>query len=306
LRLALNYQKIARMIQFFKRYSLFLLSVALIVSVASCQRKASDEKRYELKGRVVSVDVAGGTVVIDHAAIPDLMEAMTMSFPLPDKDVLQAMEPGNQIQATLVVSDGGKQGYRLENPIITKALIDSPAGVAPSLEPKPGDAVPAFSLINQDGKRISLKQEPRRALLVTFIYTRCPLADQCPLMSSNFAQIEGELEKDTALWSKTHLLSITLDPEYDRPEVLRSYGAGHTQKYSQEKFDHWEFATGEPAEIRRAAEFFGVIYTNESGQITHSLRTAIISPDGHVHKIYRGNEWKPSEVIEELKAVVSS
>jgi protein SCO1/2 len=125
-------------------------------------------------------------------------------------------------------------------------------------------------------------------------------------MSGNFAEVNRELERDAALRSKTHLLSVTLDPEYDKPEVLRSYGAGHTQKFGDEKFEHWEFATGDPAEIRRMAEFFGVIYANENNQIVHSLRTAVITPEGKVHKVYRGNDWKPSEVLGELKRLLSS
>ncbi len=271
------------------------------LGLGSCAKPK--ETRYELKGKVVSVDRAKGQVVIDHEEVRGFMEPMRMPFPLPDRDALQAVEGGNLIQATLVVTD---RGYWLENPIITKQAAGAPAAEGPSREPKDGAEVPDFSLVNQDAERISIKQQRGRALVVTFVYTRCPFADQCPLMSGNFAEVNRELEKDAALRSKTHLLSVTLDPEYDKPEVLRSYGAGHTQKFGDEKFEHWEFATGDPAEIRRMAEFFGVIYTSENNQIVHSLRTAVITPDGKVHKVYRGNDWKPTEVLGELKRLLSN
>lgn len=255
-----------------------------------------------MKGRVTSVDRDKGQIVVDHEAIAGFMEAMQMPFPLPDRDALQAIETGNQIQATLVVTDSG---YWLENPIITKSAVNDPASENHSRDPKDGAEVPDFALVNQDGKRISLKQQRGRALLLTFIYTRCPLSDYCPLMSANFAALSRELEKDATLGSRTHLLSVTLDPEYDKPEVLRSYGAAHTEKYSNEKFERWEFATGDPAEIRRLAEFFGVTYFNENGQILHSLRTALITPDGKLFKVYRGNEWKPADVLNDLKTLFS-
>jgi protein SCO1/2 len=123
-------------------------------------------------------------------------------------------------------------------------------------------------------------------------------------MSANFAEINRELEKDPALASKTHLLSITLDPAYDTPKVLRSYGAAHTEKYSEETFRQWEFATGDPEEIKRAAQFFGLAYYAEKDQIIHSLRTAIVTSDGRLFKLYRGNDWKPSEALRDLKSLV--
>jgi protein SCO1/2 len=256
------------------------------------------ETRYELKGKVVSVDREKGQVVIDHEPIPGFMEGMVMPFPLPDRDALGSIEARNQIQATLVVTD---KGYWIENPIITKSAITDPSAEISSREPKIGAEAPDASLVNQDGRRVTLKQYRGRALLITFIYTRCPLADYCPLMSSNFAALNRELEKDTALAARVHLLSVTLDPEFDKPEVLRSYGAAHTEKYSDEKFARWSFATGDSAEIRRLAEFFGVTYVKENGQITHSLRTVLITPDGKIFKVYRGNEWKPEEALTDIR-----
>jgi protein SCO1/2 len=136
---------------------------------------------------------------------------------------------------------------------------------------------------------------------VTFIYTRCPLPEFCTLMSNNFADLSKKMQANPALKDRTHLLSITIDPAYDTPKVLRSYGAAHTGEYAQEKFTHWEFASGKPEEIKRIAEYFGLTYVEEQQQITHSLRTAIIAPDGKVYKVYPGNDWNPNEVLREVQ-----
>lgn len=277
-------------------FALLLLTCFVLASCGGSSKGV--ETRYELKGKVVSVDRKKGQVVIDHEAIPGFMERMEMPFPLPDRDALGSIEPSNQIQATLVVTD---KGYWIENPIITKSAIADPSAEINSREPKIGAEPPDAALVNQDGKRVTLKQYRGRALLITFIYTRCPLADYCPLMSSNFAALNRELEKDAALAARAHLLSVTLDPEFDKPEVLRSYGAAHTEKYSEEKFERWSFATGDPAEVGRLAESFGVTYVREDGQITHSLRTALIAPDGKIFKVYRGNEWKPEEALTDIR-----
>ncbi len=284
------------------RLMLLLLAALLIAGITSC-RPRSTGQRYDLKGKVVSVDKASRTATIAHEDIKDYMPAMTMPFKMKDDWALEVLAPGDQITATLVVD--GTSSW-LEEPVITEAVAQSDATTAVGpVEPKPGDEVPDFGLINQDGKRIHLAEYRGRTLVLTFVYTRCPLPDQCTLMSTNFHEIDQELQKEPELYAKTHLVSISFDPEYDTPKVLRSYGAAYTGRYQDETFDHWEFATGTKDEVKGIAQFFGLRYYQGNDQIIHSLRTAIVSPEGKLMKLYRGNEWKPTEVLGELRALNS-
>ncbi|MDQ1558369.1 MAG: hypothetical protein QOD32_1429 [Pyrinomonadaceae bacterium] len=264
----------------------------------------SRAKRYELKGKIVSFNKAQQQVVIQHQEIQGYMDAMTMPFTLREDSAFDVMHEGDDIQATLVVD---AERTRLENPIITQAIPASaaskmPAGTGPT-EPDIGATAPDATLVNQDGKQFNLRQYRGRALVLTFIYTRCPLPDYCTLMSNNFAELNRELDKSPELRDGVRLLSVTLDPAYDTPQVLRSYGAAHTENYQGEKFERWQFATGKPEEIQHVANFFGLLYKQEGAQIDHSLRTAVIAPDGKLHKLYRGNEWKPAEVLNDLRAL---
>src|SRR5437870_8263357 len=126
-------------------------------------------------------------------------------------------------------------------------------------------------------------------------------------MSTNFATVDKELQKEPDVCAKTHLLTISFDPDYDTPKVLRSYGASHTGRYSDETFQHWEFATGTKDEVKGVAQFFGLRYfqDTESGdeQRIHSLRTAEIGPDGTLVKLYRGNERTPAEFVSDLNTL---
>jgi protein SCO1/2 len=285
---------------------LFLKALLLLASLflASCGRapESGAQKRYELRGKVVSVDRAAGEVEVEHEAVEGLMEAMTMSFALKDADALRVVAPGDQIQASLVVGDGG---FWLENPVISKVApggqANTNADAGGAREPQEGDEVPDFRLVNQDGEARHLAQYRGRPLLLTFIYTRCPDEKFCPLMSSNFAGVNRELEKLPALRDDARLLSVTIDPAHDTPKVLRSYGAAHTENYSKENFARWEFATGDPEEIRRMANFFGLTYNAGSDKIVHSLRTIVVGADGRVFKVYRGNEWKPADAVADLE-----
>lgn len=277
----------------------FSIVVALILSIAiggliSCGQ-SEKLQRYDLKGKVVSVDKRGSTVSIAHQAIPGYMEAMTMTFTIDDRRLLDELAAGDGIQATLVV--GGKR-TRLENVIHTREAVDATyAGKSQdSIEPKFGDEVPDFAFVNQDGKRMSLRQYRGRAVVLTFIYTRCPLPDYCPLMSENFGEIQDTLKSDAQVSAKSHLLSITVDPEYDTPRVLREYAAAHSANTG-----FWEFGTGAKDDVKKIATYFGLQYFPDGGQIVHSLRTAIIDAEGKLVKLYRGNEWKPGEIVSELR-----
>jgi len=286
------------------RFLLFLLLSILATGPACRPRRSANEKRYEIKGKIVAVNKADRTATISHGDIVGYMPAMTMPFKIKNDADLEMLAPGDEVTGTLVVDDISSW---VEISTITEGGGPlSPTAAVPG-EPKAGDEVPNFALTNQDGKRIHLAQYRGQALALTFIYTRCPQPDQCTLMSSNFATIDRELQKQPELYQKTHLLSISFDPDYDTPKVLRSYGASHTERYSDEGFQHWEFATGSSDEVKGIAQFFGLRYYHdtESGQdqVIHSLRTAVIGPDGKLVKLYRGNEWKPEEVIADLKSL---
>lgn len=287
------------------RSLLSILLLLLCAALFACQPAKKPEvegRRYELKGKVVAVDRAQQLVTISHEEIRGYMDAMTMSFALKDPSIINDISSGDTIQATLIISPDGAM---LDNVALTKPAVKLPDAEQPQAPgAAPGDTLPDFALVNQDGKRISTRQYKGKALLLTFIYTRCPLPEYCTLMSENFAAIDRELKKDAALYDRTHLLSITIDPDHDTPQVLRSYGSAHTGNFTTETFKHWEFATGTKEQVKAIAQFFGLTYYTEADQITHTLRTAIIAPDGKVSKVYTGNEWKPEEVARDLSQAV--
>jgi protein SCO1/2 len=277
------------------KQALLLLFICLLA--VSCGRSSANEKRYDLKGKVVAVEPEKHLVTIAHEDIKGFMPAMTMPFTVPSESDLQILAPEDEVVATLVVD--GSHSW-LEGLIITRQSANTSA-MPMVVQAKEGDEVPNFTLRNQDNREIRIRDYRGKALLLTFIYTRCPVPEYCTLMSNNFVQVDRELGQDGEVYSKTHLLSISIDPAYDTPQVLRSYGAAHTERYQNETFAHWEFATGTKEQVKEIAEFFGLRYFPEKDEIIHGLRTVIVSADGKVAKIYSGNEWKPSEVVVELK-----
>ncbi len=286
-----------------KHLLLLLLLIASIGGASSCRRGSANERRFDLKGKVVSVQPEKRQVTIAHEDVKGYMPGMTMPFTVRNESDMQMLVPNAEVTATLVVD--GSHSWLEDLFVVTKQEAGGPIADAP-LQAKEGDEVPDFSLVNQDAKPIRIKVYRGKTLLLTFIYTRCPVPDYCTLMSNNFAQIDRQLGQDPALYAKTHLLSISIDPAYDEPKVLRSYGAAHTERYQNETFAHWEFATGTNDQVKEIAQYFGLRYFPEKNEIIHGLRTVIVNPEGKVAKIYTDNKWKTDEVVEELKKSVAA
>jgi protein SCO1/2 len=282
-----------------------MLALLVTLPLTSCRgTNQSQVRRYRLKGTVVQVDKAQQHLVVNHEEIPGFMGAMTMPYPVVDTQTLEKLSPGDQITADVVVTPND---IHLDNVVVVKKSDGKTSPTGALLQPPDGGApVPDFTLVNQDGKRVRLAQYRGKSVLLTFIYTRCPLPDYCPLMSHNFAEIEKIVEKSPELYAKTHLLSISFDSRYDTPKVLRNYARAFVTDRGQQTFEHWEFATIPAAEKNDVTKFFDVFVTQEQGQITHSMNTAIISPDGHIYKAYSGNDWKPADVLADLTSYASS
>jgi len=286
--------------------ALLFTLITILLTGACGPRRPTNEKRYPLKGKVIAVNKAERTATIKHEDIPGYMPGMTMPFKIKSEGDLQMLKAGDDVSATLVVTD-------IDSWIEVEAILEGSSPLSATTEvpgePKPGDEIPDFGLVNQDGKRVRLSQYKGEAVALTFVYTRCPQPDQCTLMSTNFAAVDKALQAQPDIYAKTHLLTISFDPNYDTPKVMRSYGASHTGRYSDETFQHWEFLTGTADEVKGVAQFFGLRYFHDTDsgeeQVIHSLRTGIIGPDGKLFKLYRGNEWKPDQIVEDLKTLAA-
>jgi protein SCO1/2 len=259
-------------------------------------------KTYKLRGKVVRTDSAKGEVTVDHEAIPGFMEAMTMPYQLKDASITSELHPGDVITADVLVSQDPDADVFLDHIVV---VAQSKPDYVPAVQyhvPTAGDAVPDFKLKNQDGHTIRLGQFKGQALLVTFIYTRCPLPNFCPRVTRNFAEIEKELAATPGALAKTHLICVSFDPENDTPERLRAYGATYIGSDAKTAFAHWDFAVPDKAVLGEMAKFFDVGLTNESdGTITHTLSTTLIGPDGKVVKFYPGNEWTVQQVLGDVR-----
>jgi protein SCO1/2 len=210
------------------------------------------------------------------------------------------LSEGDRIAATLAVSDSRSW---LENVRVTAR-----AGAADVPRPAigramPGTAVPDLPLLDQTGSRTTLRGSAGRVLVVTFIYTRCPLPDFCPLMVKHLETVRRRVNRD-GLGTRLALLGLTLDPAIDTPDVLRAYGEAVLE--GSDRYEQWTLATGTATQIEDAARFFGVGYRAERGFITHTLTTAVVGQDGRIIRIFESNSWRADDLYDVVRRAIDA
>ena len=293
--------------------SLIFLAVVAVSGCHSAQNpgpassEVSNFKVFKLRGKVISTNAGTGEMTVNHEAIPGFMDAMTMPYKLKDPNVLGDLHPGDVITADVLVSPDPNADVLLDHIVV---VAQAKPDYKPPVEyhvPAPGDPVPDFALRNQDGRPIHLAQFRGKALLITFIYTRCPLPNFCPLVTRNFAVIDKQLAASPAFYGRTHLVSISFDPDHDTPERLRAYGATYIGSDAKKAFAHWDFAVPSKPVLLEMAKFFDLGITHDGNDsITHTLSTTLIGSDGKVVHFYQGNEWTPEQVLGDLKQALGS
>jgi protein SCO1/2 len=265
--------------------------------------RAPANREYQVHGQVLGVDPARGEILVDHEDIPGFMPAMVMPYKVNDAALLDGKTPGDLITATLVVEE--VNAYLSAITKTGHGPIKN-AGGGPAITDSdilgPGDTVPGTPLVDEAGRPRPLTSWHGHRVALTFMYTRCPLPEFCPLMDRHFRTLQDEIRKSDDL-ADVRLVSITLDPEFDTPQVLRQHA-----KSAGSDPAIWTLLTGNTEDVLAVARRFGILTEpgETEGIVVHNLRTAVIDSEGRVVTIHSGNMWTPAELVGELKKTPAS
>lgn len=252
-------------------------------------------RMFDAKGVIKGVPAGGRALVIAHEEIPGFMPPMTMELKVRDAVETRNLMAGDEITFQLFSSD---ETHWIANITRVGQQVIAPAAAHPNdaAELAVGDAMPDHELLSEDGQTIKLSDYRGRALAFTFIFTRCPISDYCPRMSKNLARAHALLSAPGGP-ENWHLLSISFDPDYDRPDVLKRYAEAY-----REGADHnWTFAAANAETLAKMAPQVDLMLTREaSGNIGHNLRTVVVDPRGRVHRQFDGNEWTGDDLAAAL------
>ena len=287
------------------RACLVIVFGAVLISCGS----RSNERTYAVQGQVIAVTPDRREATVKHGEIKGLMPGMMMPYKIKEKAELDAIKPGDLIDATLVIVENDAYLTNVkrvgEAPLEKPPTEDVAVAVASSGFEllKPGDVVPDSRFVDQDGKKRTFRAFRGSTVVITFIYTKCPIPTFCPLMDRHFVTLQEHLQDDPAL-KHVHLVTVSFDPLTDTPPVLKQ----HARELKAD-LTRWTFLTGDRDDIDQFAARFGLSVSRsptDARDITHNLRTAIVSPEGKLVKVYTGNEWTPDEILADLKPTANA
>ena len=275
------------------------MAVLSTVSLVACTTPPPPAREYKLHGQVLAVRADQQEIVIRHGDIENFMPGMTMPFRVKDRHLLEAARPGDIVDATLVVQEGSAWLSRV-TPTGQREPLPSDGSVPQVMDPplEPGGTVPDASFLDQDGHTLTIASLRGKPWAITFSYTRCPLPTFCPALDRRFQAVQAVISRDAQLRG-AQLVSVSIDPAFDHPPVLKAHAAElHADPHT------WRFATGETAGVDRFGERFGLTVVRGTGtpeEFVHSLKTAVIDRSGRVRRIYSGTEWTPEDLVRELR-----
>ena len=287
--------------------------VALSGWLVSCGKSAAEPgalrdqpeaklQTFTATGVVRELKADGRTVVVTHEAIANYMDAMTMPFKVKEPGELAGLRTGDKIRFYLRVTDAESWIDQVSKTGRTPAEGTKPASArAPEARAaNPRHPLLAYPFTNELGQAARLSDFRGQALAITFFFTRCPIPDFCPRLSKNFEQASQKLSTIPGGPTNWHFLSVTFDPEFDTPSVLKAYG----ERYQHDP-KRWSFLTGPKEKISELARSSDVTYESESGFINHNFRTLIIDAAGHLQMVFpTGGNLSDAIVSEMLKAAV--
>jgi protein SCO1/2 len=289
-----------------------LLMLVGIGAFSGCERRETvtatapstpaGEKRYPLTGEVVTANPDRRTLTVTHDEIKGFMPGMTMEFAVAKGD-LENAKPGQRIRAELV--QRGSE-FSLEKiwpddaataralAASTNALVQDTAMRGKEAYREVGESLPEFTLLDQNGRAVSPGRFRGRQVVLNFIFTRCPIATMCPAATLRMMALQKAARE--AGITNLELVSVSLDPEYDSPGVLKEYA-----EVRGVDTVNFSFLTGPDLAVRHLLAQLGVIREFEGATIKHTLATVLINEQGRITYRVDGSAWATDDFIQHLR-----
>jgi protein SCO1 len=269
------------------------IAIALLLTEAGAI--AQKDGRFAMRGMVMKVAASRKSFMVSHDSVPDVMDAMMMSFDVREPKDLEGIKPGMTVTFSLVAKGGSVYAEQVrirpyqsaeQDPLTARrlALLRKMTSASPVTPLAAGQAVPDFTLTDQARRPVTLSAFRGKVVAINFIYTSCALPQFCFRIANNFGVVQRRFRD--RLGRELILLTVTFDPQRDQPEQLAEYA-------SQWKADPdtWHFLTGSVEDIKRVCGLFDVDFFPDEGLMNHSSHTAVIDREGRLVANIEGNEF---------------
>jgi len=289
------------------------LAGCLLLATAGCKMVPEEAasagpgvtfQRHPMSGLVLAKVGTGQQVTVQQGVIPNFMPAMNAVYTVPETGVFRELQPGDRITGVVLAPSDGSENRLAEIAITAEPTHPmTPEELPPHLL-LTGEAVPDIPMVNQAGEPVHFPEFRGKAVLLTFVDSKC--TEDCPIITARFQKVDQMLEQDGRAYAASQLLTVSIDPANDTPPVLRQYGLKYLDGNAQ-GFAHWSFVDETPANLKKLATAFGVIYRpSGDGDIVHTMMTALVGPDGTLMREWVGDDWDPQQVAQAVAAAAKS
>lgn len=255
-----------------------------------------------VQGVVLETDTERFAIQVDHEAVSDGPGQGPTWFRV-SSNVVPHIETGSQIQGR-VIRSGGQ--WRLENISPYNVRYERALQLADTMlqrdtmmrgrrtEREVGERIPAFALLNQQGDLVQSTDLQGKYVIMNFIFTRCAMPDMCPAATARMVRLQNEARSGGI--ENLQLYSVSFDPEYDTPYVLRDYGLTRGADLS-----NYHFLTGPKNIVDNLIKQFGITTRDSKGTIDHTMSTVLIAPDGTILYKVGGSSWSVLDFLTHIQ-----
>lgn len=155
-----------------------------------------------------------------------------------------------------------------------------------------GDQIPETQFVDQTGRPVKFSEYLGKTVVISFMFTRFADTDLCPATNGKFLYLQQHMDP-----SKFHLVSVTLDPQYDTPAILNAFA----QQFGATA-DVWTLATGVPDAIAGFASKLGATSNSEFATY-HYSSIVIVDPTGTIRTFLNDTNWSPSDLLGYLNSM---
>ena len=156
---------------------------------------------------------------------------------------------------------------------------------------KLGEYIPNFAMIDQHGEFLQIRQLQGKPFVLNFIFTRCTVPTMCPASSTRMADMQ-DAAREAGL-EGLQFVSITFDPAFDSPGILKQY----TEGYGMES-GNFHLLTYDQFVVDDLLRQFGILTMEEDGTINHTMATLLVDANGRVAYRKEGATWSTKEFME--------
>ena len=254
-------------------------------------------RSFAARGVIRDIPAGGRSLIVRHEEIPGFMPKMTMEFELRETNELRGLTVGDTIVFNIRATqeDSWIEGIRRAgtNDVIDASPRDpSSTALLHVATLKAGDKMPDAELLGEDGRPVRFSDFAGKAVAFTFIFTRCPLPNYCPRMSVNFSKARDLLIQNVDGPENWQFLSISFDPEFDKPGVLSRYAFSYRGAITNQ----WLFVSAPTNVLAVMSPQLDFRFANERGSFQHNLRTVVLNTKGRVHRYFEGNQWTAEDL----------